>query len=197
MTWDQYHSKYGGNGRLYDEASGLLTTQKGVDGAAVTINHNEANPRYLITPDLAGNPTPEILLDGESAAGTDYIPRYALVTVNPGDDVTAATRLMNGFPDVIMVQPGETLEINAGEAITEVHLIGIVFGAGGAAVDIDTFTDYAGLIGRGDTDLADWIAQDKKFTFDLADDVRKVRIIMTDALDTNVKLIRVEGLSYA
>lgn len=153
--------------------------------------------RYLVTPEISGTPTPSIVIDGESAAGTDYIPRYVLVTVNPGDDVTAATRLKNGYPDVLMVQPEETIEISSDTAITDLYLIGVTVGAGGAAVDVDTFTDYACLIGRGDTDVADWLAQDRRLTFDSTDNVRKVRITLTGAVDTNIKIVSVEGLSYA
>lgn len=167
------------------------------DDAQHVIDYNEANPRYLVTPEISGTPTPEVLIDGESGSGTDYVPRYVLVTVNPGDDVTGATRLMNGYPDVLMVQPEQSIEISSDSAITDLYLIGITVGAGGAAVDIDTFTDYAGLIGRGDTDSSDWLAQQKHLTFDSADNVRKVRIHLTGAVDTNVKIVRVEGLSYA
>lgn len=180
-------------GAIYGAINGVLNGRK----PAVVQDESVANPRYLVTPEISGTPTPSIILDGESPAGTDYIPRYVLCTINPGDDVTGATRLMNGYPDVLMVQPGETLEITAGSAITDLYLIGIVIGAGGAAVDIDTFTDYAALIGRGDTDTADWLAQQKHLTFDSSDDVRKVRVTLTEAIDTNVKLVRIEGVSYA
>lgn len=165
--------------------------------ALLTIDHSEGSPKYLATPEMSGTPTPYIIIDGESASGTDYVPHYVLATINPGDDVTAATRLMKGYPDVLMVRPEETLEITSDSAITDVYLIGITVGAGGAAVDIDTYTDYAGLIGLGDTDLADWLAQQKHLAFDSADVVKKVRISMTAAVDTNVKIVSVEGLSYA
>lgn len=165
--------------------------------ALLTIDHSEGVPKYMVVPEVSGTPTPTIVIDGESGAGTDYVPRYVLVTVNPGDDVTGATRLMNGYPDVLMVQPEETIEIASDSAITDLYLIGVTVGAGGAAVDIDTFTDYACLIGRGDTDLADWLAQMKHLTFDSADEVKKVRVALTGAVDTNIKIVRVEGLSYA
>lgn len=48
---------------------------------------------------------------------------YLRVTVNPGDDVTAATRLLNGYPEVYNVYPGETLEIESDTAITDVYAI--------------------------------------------------------------------------
>lgn len=48
---------------------------------------------------------------------------YIKVTVNPGDDVTAATRLTNRYPEVFFVYPGETLEIESDTAITDVYAI--------------------------------------------------------------------------
>lgn len=48
---------------------------------------------------------------------------YLKVCVNPGDDVTAATRLANGYPEVFFVYAGETLEIESDTAITEVYAI--------------------------------------------------------------------------
>ena len=165
--------------------------------AMLTIDHAEGNPKYLVTPELSGTPTPSLVIDGESAAGTDYVPHYVLATINPGDDVTAATRLMNGYPDVIMVLPDQIKEITSDVAITDVYVIGVTVGAGGAALDIDTFTDYATLIGRGDTDLADWLAQMKHWTFSSADAVKTVRLELTAAVDTNVKILRAEGMSNA
>lgn len=49
---------------------------------------------------------------------------YLKVTVNPGDDVVAATRLVNGYPEVHIVYPGETLELESNVAITDVYAIG-------------------------------------------------------------------------
>lgn len=172
--------------------------QKGTNGSAhVTLDSLPADYRYMVTPEISGTPTPSIVIDGESGSGTDYVPRYVLITVNPGDDVTAATRLMNGYPDVLMLQPEQSIEIASDTAITDVYVIGIAVGAGGAALDIDTFTDYNCLIGRGDTDVADWLAQMTHWTFDSADAVKLFRAQLTGAVDTNVKILRGEGLSYA
>lgn len=168
-----------------------------MSGLPIQIESLPADYHYMVTPEISGTPTPSIVIDGESAAGTDYVPRYVLITVNPGDDVTAATRLMNGYPDVLMLQPEQSIEIASDSAITDIYVIGITVGAGGAAVDIDTFTDYSGLIGHGDTDLANWLAQMKHWTFDSADAVQLFRAQLTGAVDTNIKILRGEGLSYA
>lgn len=65
---------------------------------------------------------------------------YLKVTVNPGDDVTAATRLANGYPEVHLVYPGETLELEADVAITDVYAIAALTAvatplAGGSTMD--------------------------------------------------------------
>lgn len=165
--------------------------------ALLTIDHAQGAPKFTVPPELSSTPTPEIIIDGESASGTDYVPRYVLMAINPSDAVTAASRLMAGYPDVVMIQPEETVEVYSDVAITDVYVIGVTVGAGGAAVDIDTFTDYSCLIGRGDTDLADWQAQAKHWTFSSADAVKTFRAQLTGAVDTNVKILRGEGLSHA
>lgn len=48
---------------------------------------------------------------------------YLKVVVNPGDDVTAATRLLAGGPEVFFAYPGNTLEIEADVPITDVYVI--------------------------------------------------------------------------
>lgn len=65
---------------------------------------------------------------------------YLKVTVNPGDDVTAATRLLAGYPEVFFVYPGETLELESDTAITDVYAIAALTSVatplqGGATMD--------------------------------------------------------------
>ena len=64
---------------------------------------------------------------------------YLKVTVNPGDDVIAATRLANGYPEVFFVYPGETIEVESDTAITAVYAIAALATGtvlqGGATVD--------------------------------------------------------------
>jgi hypothetical protein len=54
----------------------------------------------------------------------------AYVTLNAGDDVAAAARLNSGYPDVVFVPGGESVEISADVSITSAHVIGV--GAAGA-----------------------------------------------------------------
>ena len=48
----------------------------------------------------------------------------AWVTINPSDNVEAASRLNNGYPDVIFVAGGESVEISSSEDVTTVYAIG-------------------------------------------------------------------------
>lgn len=60
----------------------------------------------------------------------------ALVTINPSDNIQAATRLNAAYPDVVFVPGDETMEISSSVAITSVYVIGRgVAGATAATVD--------------------------------------------------------------
>jgi len=66
----------------------------------------------------------------------------AYVTLNAGDDVTAATRLNNGYPDVIYVPGGETVEISSDVAITAAYVIGVgAVGATAGSVDARIYVE--------------------------------------------------------
>ena len=66
----------------------------------------------------------------------------AWVTLNPGDDAEAASRLNNGYPDVVFVPGGESVEISSDVAITTAYVIGIgVVGATAASVDARIYVE--------------------------------------------------------
>jgi hypothetical protein len=160
------------------------------------IDHNEANPKFLVTPEIAGTPTPKVLIDGVGTAS--LIPYYILVTVNPGDDVTGATRLQNGFPDVLTLTPDNSLEITANVAITDLYLIAVGnTSAGPETAAPANYTGNYGIVANTEADAADWLAQQIHFTFSSADNVRRVRIACTPIFGTNYATVSVEGLSYA
>lgn len=48
---------------------------------------------------------------------------YLKVTINPGDDVVAATRLTNGVPEVFLVCLNDEVEIQSASVITDVYCI--------------------------------------------------------------------------
>lgn len=159
--------------------------------ALLTIDHSEGSPKVLVTPEISGTPTPEIEIDG---VGTGTLaPHLLRVTVNPGDDVTAATRLQNGYPEVFWVQPGESLEITSSADITDVYLVGVDFDTTAPA----NYTGNAYIISRDDATLADWLANMAHFTFDAADEVKRIRISMSDVFNTSYARVKLEGVSYA
>lgn len=160
------------------------------------IDHNEANPKLLVTPEISGTPTPKVLIDGVGTAS--LIPYYLLATVNPGDDVTAATRLQNGFPDVLMITPDNSLEITSSTAITDLYLIAVGNTSGGPTTAAPAnYTGNYGIVANTEADLADWLAQDLRFTFSMAENVRRVRITCSPVFGTNYVTVSVEGFSHA
>lgn len=63
-------------------------------------------------------------ISGTAAAVTlTHEARTLKVTINPGDDTQAATRLLNGYPDVIDCRPNLPQQISANAAITDVYAI--------------------------------------------------------------------------
>ena len=170
--------------------------QNGTDGAAHVIDYSEANPRYLATPSVSGTPTQRLLVDGVGTAS--LIPYYILATVNPGDDVTGATRLQNGYPDVLAINPDSQIEITSDTAITDLYLIAVGnTSAGPTTAAPANYTGNAYIIANTDATAANWLAQMVHMTFSSSDSVKKVRITLGPVVGTNYAYITVEGLSYA
>lgn len=162
--------------------------------AALTIDHSEAVPKYLVTPEINGTPTASILIDGVGTA--TMIPYFVRATINPGDDVTGASRLLNGQPDCVQINPDSSIEITSDVAITDVYAICIGNVTPVTAAPAN-YTGNAYIIANTETDLADVLAQDVRFTFDEADDVRRVTITTSPVIGTNYLQITVSGASYA
>lgn len=162
-------------------------------GGAIPVAQSDAVPTYraAVDPEISGTPTPEIEIDG---VGTGTLaPHLIRITVNPGDDVTAATRLQAGYPEVAWCLPEETISIRSSAAITDVYLIGVDFDTTAPA----NYTGNAYIISRDDATLADWQAQMAHFTFDAADNVREVVITMSALFNTNYARVKVQGISHA
>lgn len=170
---------------------------RGTDGAAhVAVSSLPPFDDYhaLVTPLLAGTTTGPLQIDGADVDGVsaDLVPHYILVTVNPGDDVTAATRLSSGKPEVLMVRPGETLEITSESAITDLYFIAV-----DATAAATTYTGGSYIMPKADTDLADWLAEMGHLTFASADTVRRASVAVSDVYGTNYATVSVQGVSYA
>jgi hypothetical protein len=164
--------------------------------ALLTIDHSEGAPKYLVTPEIAETPTPKVLIDGVGTAS--LIPYHVLLTINPGTDVDAASRLLAGYPDCVILNIGQQIEISSDEIITDLYLIAIGnTSAGPTTAAPANYTGNYGIVANTETDIADYLAQDIRFTFDEADVVKKVRLTCTDIIGTNYVTVAVEGLSYA
>lgn len=160
---------------------------KGTDGAAhVAVTDTVPTYRTAVDPEISGTPTPEISVD---AAGSGFV-YFVRATVNPGDDVTGATRLLNGYPSIDWCLPGETISIRSSVAITDVYLVGVISGT--------TYTSTAYGIGLAETDLADAMAEQAHFTFDESDNVREVVITVSNTFTSGqLCRVKVQGVSHA
>lgn len=148
----------------------------------------------LVTPLLSGSPTGPLQIDGVDVDGgtADLVPHYVLVCVNPGDDVTGATRLKAGYPETLLVRPGETIEIISESAITDVYFIAV-----DATAAATTYTGGAYIMPKADTDLADWLAEMGHVTFNSADTVRRATVSVSEVYGTNYATVAIQGVSYA
>lgn len=175
--------------------------------ALLTIDHGEANPRYLVTPKISGTPMPMLLVDGVGTAS--LIPYFVRVTINPGDDVTAASRLKAGYPDVITIFPGkESPEFDLSSAvdangnpvnITDLYLIAVGnTSAGPTTAAPANYTGNAYIVAATETDDSDWLAQMVHLTMDSGDKARRAKIKVSDVIASNYVYVNVEEVaSYA
>jgi len=171
--------------------------QRSIDGAAhVAVSSLSADYRPMVTPTILGTPTPKIQVDGVGTAS--LIPYWVLATVNPGDDVTGAGRLMDGYPDTVLINTDSSVEIVSDTAINNVYLIAVGNTSGGPTTAAPAnYTGNAYIVANTEADGADWLANMAIFTFDSSDSVKRVRISVTPVYGTNYVTISVEGYSYA
>lgn len=148
----------------------------------------------LVTSLLSGSPTGPLQIDGADVDGAtaDLVPHYILVVVNPGDDVTAATRLKAGYPETLMVRPGDTLEITSESAITDVYFVAV-----DATAAATTYTGGSYIMPKADADLTDWLAEMGHVSFNSADVVKRATVAVSDVYGTNYATIAIQGVSYA
>ena len=161
--------------------------------ALLTIDHSEGAPKYLVTPKLNGTPTASILVDGVGTA--TMIPYFLRATLNPGDDLVAASRLLSG-QDCEEINPDKRAEIISDVAITSLHLLAIGNVTPVTAAPAN-YTGNAYIIANTETDLADALAQLCRLSFDESEDVRRVLITTSPILGTNYMQITVKGASHA
>lgn len=131
---------------------------------------NGAQPRYPVSPMVAGVATHEVAIDADLATATDQPIIGLRIVVDPGDDVAAAQALMTGA-GCRVVQPGDAITIEADAAISAVYIVGI----GNAAEPAD-YTGGACIISLAEDDLADVAAQMVRLDFSVQDNVRSLSL---------------------
>ena len=131
-------------------------------------------PAPQITPTVAGTSTAEKTLDADTGGTTTAQIIEVRATVNPGDPIVAANRLMNGYPDVVTVYPGESIRITSSSPITNVTLIGIADAVG--TVD--------GVALLGSTTLNDFLNNQIEYSFNSSDNVTTVEISLSDLISS-------------
>lgn len=127
-------------------------------------------PSPQIIPTVAGVSQAEKTLNADTAGTATAQIIEVRVTVNSGDSIVAANRLMNGYPDVATVYPGESIRITSESVITNVTLIGIADAVGTAD----------GVAQLGSTTLSDFNGQQIEYAFNSSDGVNTVEISLSD-----------------
>ena len=130
---------------------------------------NPGEPLRQITPTLNGASTAEVTLD----AGTGNSVIGLRATVNPGDSIVAANRLMNGYPDCVFEDLGESIRVTSDKPITNISLVGL-----------GTATNAAGnVISTTENQLSNVQSSMLEFTFNSSDNVRLVEITLSSAFN--------------
>lgn len=146
-----------------------MTNRNPVTGQATDNSGNSfsrddlARARYAVTPEVGGVVTGKKVF-GDGAGDVHYF-RF---TVNAGDDITAAARLLAGGADTFMLSLDDYRVIKADTPITRIDMVAIGSATSGSPA--------AGtLIDEADSE-ADTAAAMVSYEFDSADDVRAVTI---------------------
>ena len=97
---------------------------------------------------------------------------YLRVTATAVDGVDGGDRLKNGYPETMLLSPGNTYLLRSSAAITRVFVV--AFG------DTESGTPSAGEIATESSTAATIRSLMQTFTFDTGDDVRTLMITLSD-----------------
>ena len=140
----------------------------------------DLTPSELAIPQIDATDAAKVQLD----AGAGQLLYYAAVVINPLDDVEAAQRFIDG--DFVMLNETETITKQSDSAITDVYIVGFGDVVAGGVIEITAPT------------LAEALAQQKHWTFDSTDNVKKVQLTASPLLTTNrITEITLQGAKYA
>lgn len=195
--------------QLFDSTNDTDVELRGTDGAAHVMDYNEANPRYMATPEISGVPAKTLLANSNS--GTIQAVRVAFFTNGSGSDSLAADLLANGIDEMRNVFPGDSEPFISDAAITDVYAI--VVGDGGTDAGADNIVDSStvknvngqlattvGTVAMDDVTPAQLLAATNMVHWTFAEglDVRNFNIKVSSAFSTATKAyIECEGVSYA
>ena len=178
------------------------------DGAQHVADGRWDIPRYTVVPTIASVPAGTLLVDTN-----DGTLQLVLATVNPGDAVVAASRLIAGTTDVRALLPEDEISFavatdgSDGE-ITSIYLLAVADGgtdttANNGIVDSSTVKNRnggatVGTVAMNDATEAEILAATNMVVLDFssADKVRDVVLRMGPLFNTQA-YITVEGRSYA
>ena len=124
--------------------------------------------------------TNESLLDAGTTGSVELV--GARVTINPGSDAAASTRLTNTFPEVIVINPGESVRITSDVDITEVYIVGLAS---------NTVASGTSTIIHSESTSATTLAAQINYSF--AAGVRALEITLLDAFASRYSRISVIG----
>ena len=131
-------------------------------------------PKKQIIPVVGGVSRSEKTLIADTAGNASAQLIEIRATVNPADSIVAANRLMNAYPDVIAVYPGESVMITSLEPITAITLIGIA----------DVIGTPDGVAKLSSSVLSDFTSQQIEYEFNSADKVHVVELSLSDLFDS-------------
>ena len=153
-------------------------------------------PTATVAPDVSGSPK-ALQQFGDSTNDVFYL----RLAVNAGDDVTAGTRLKNGYPDTQMLLPGTQAVLTSPTPITRIDVLAIG--------DTESGTPAAGEIATEASTEANIRLLMQKFTFDAADKVLVALVSASDRYSLNATstgapaptqngvMVHILGKSYA
>lgn len=134
-----------------------------------TLNYHRDVPRLSYVPDVSAATEGYKHLD----AGSSQTCQGALVTINAGDTMVAATRFANGGPGVFYVPLGESISIASDEPVTSAYVVGLAS------------ADAGGCMDQASPDITNALAQQTAFTFDEADNIRIVTAVCTNVYNSS------------
>jgi len=168
---------------------GGATDSSGNPAGNVIIKQSAGSIQFI--PKIAGTSTSEIQID---AVGTDQVVG-ARAVVNGGTAVAAATALMNSYPDCLLIDIGESVQIYTTDVITSLVIIGL-----GTADNSGAYAaPVASTLLPTNVTVANYITTAVTFDFLSIDEVRIVEITLLaysdGTTDKNLAQFKVVGYS--